>query len=124
MGRQLSVEAQMEAILEEASSDVKEAVQESAEEAAKVTKAELRKTGPKQSGDYNKGWAVKKDRKAKSAIIYNAKKPSLTHLLEKGHVVVNAKGKVGRAPAHPHMKAAEEKGIEVFEHGIESALNK
>ena len=94
--------------------DVSEAVEKAADEAAKVTKAELRSTSPTNKGDYKKGWAIKKVRKQKSVIVYNAKFPGLTHLLEKGHVIRNGKGEYGRAPAHPHMGKAADKGADVF----------
>ena len=60
----------------------------------------------------------------KGAIVYNATDPGRAHLLEYGHVIKNKKGQYGRAPAHPHIKPAEEQSVELFIETLESELNK
>ena len=71
---------------------------------------ELKATSPKgngpKSGQYAKGWGVKKNKG--SVIIYNKTNPGLTHLLENGHDIVRDGKKVGSAAAQPHIKAVEE----------------
>ena len=70
---------------------------------AKEAVKKLKSTGPKKTGDYARGWSVKKDSQG-GQIVYNKSKPYLTQLLENGHVIRNKKGEYGRAPAHVHIK--------------------
>ena len=122
MARTKSIEAQLSEILKEYSQEVDNAIDKGLKIAPESCRNELRNTSPKNTGDYSKGWRIKRDRRLKSAIVHNATHPGLTHLLENGHDIVNKKGKYGRAPAHPHMKAAEEKAVELFVDTIESEL--
>lgn len=124
MGKRDSVEWQMAEILDMVSDEVREAVAEGGDKASKTSKSELRKVSPDETGDYKRGWRIKKDKKNNDFIVYNAKKPGLTHLLENGHVVVKANGRQSRAPAYKHMEPAEEKGIDVFEETINDELKK
>lgn len=79
---------------------------------------ELKSSSPRNSGKYAKGW--RKTKEGSSVILYNATKPSLTHLLEKGH----AKRNGGRVKAQPHIQPAEENIIKNFEDGVERVLGK
>lgn len=97
---------------------VDDACKDAAKEAAKL----LKSSSPNNSSEYSKGWKTKKSNG--HWVVYQSKKPGLTHLLENGHdVVVNGK-KVGRAPAHPHIaqaeKEVEEKLLAKIEEDIES----
>ena len=88
-----------------------EAVKYTAKEAAK----ELKNANPSGSGkygswkEYNKGWTVtqtKRDkREHKSATVHNKDHYQLTHLLEKGHAMVQG----GRSRAFPHIAPVAEK---------------
>ena len=63
---------------------VKETVTEVADGARDVAKS----GSPSDTGEYRKGWAVKKTEEKSGKLVltvYNKNKPSLTHLLEKGH---------------------------------------
>lgn len=53
----------------------------------------LKKTSPKKTGDYSKGWTykVKNNRLGVQGVIYNKKEGSITHLLENGHLTRNGK---------------------------------
>ena len=68
-------------------------------------------TGPK--GHYKEGW---KSRKGYSSIdhheydVYNSKKPSLTHLLEHGHIAANGL----RVGVRPHIVANADAEIEAY----------
>lgn len=91
-----------------------EAVKLTAKEAAQ----ELRSANPSGSGqyhswkDYNKGWTVTQTKRDKrehmSATVHNKTKYQLTHLLEKGHALVQG----GRARAFPHIAPVAEKAEE------------
>lgn len=82
-------------------------------DAAQFCKSEIQRRSPQNSGEYKRGWRIKKQFENSSAlrvVIYNAKKPTLTHLLEKGHLIISrTTGKVlGSAKAEPHIEPAEQ----------------
>ena len=99
-----------------------EIMTEAVNETAKATVAELKKTSPRDSGEYAKSWKSKRDKSLKgkwaySKIVYNDKHYRLTHLLEKGHANVNG----GSTAAQPHIAPAEEMAKRLFE---ETLINK
>ena len=77
----------------------------------------LRAESPKRTGEYAKSWAVQKDKSVKSTsytkTVY-AQSPHyrLTHLLENGHRVVNAKNGRTFVDARPHIKKVEQEAVE------------
>lgn len=115
--------ALIDEFVDECVDDVNEAVVES----SKVALKELRNNTPDGAGkyhdwkEYQKGWKRKTEKNPigpNSVIIYNGKKPGLTHLLEKGHV--NKDG--SRAKAFPHIEEAAEKAIEDLERRLNAEL--
>lgn len=71
------------------------------------------------TGAYRAGWRMKTDGSALSgyvATVYNADRPGLAHLIEKGH------GGPHPAGAHPHIAPAYEEGVKVFESALKEAL--
>lgn len=100
--------SQIAQILEDYGKEVKEVVNESIEaEAPKIVK-ELKKTSPKDRGEYAKGWKKKVDKDRLDGIaitVYNEKHYRLTHLLEKGHALRGG----GRTSPQPHIAPAQEK---------------
>lgn len=112
--------------------EYKNACDENADEAVKLTAKEaaeeLRKANPPGSGKYgswkayNKGWTImqtKRDKRDhKSATVHNKDHYQLTHLLEKGHALVQG----GRARAFPHIapvaEQAEEKLVKRMTEGL------
>ena len=107
-------------ILENYVGDVDKIVEESAKEAADICSNQLKNTspmGPGRKGHYRTGWAVKPIQEGRlvSFIVYNKKKPQLTHLLENGHVIRNKKGTYGRAHPVKHIAPAEEAAAMKFE---------
>ena len=102
-------------ILEDYNSHVKGVVRTSCEKAAKDTAKRLRSlTSPRRTGDYVKGWAVKKV-DIDTFVVHNKTDYQLTHLLENGHVSRNQFGTWGRVSAKPHIAPEAEEGIQEFE---------
>lgn len=104
-------------ILSQYTDEVIEDIEKAKEETAKETVSELKKTSPKNTGAYRKGWTKK--RNGTSIVIHN-KKYQLTHLLEHGHAKVNG----GRVEGKPHIKPAEEKAIENYIKRVEKAIKR
>lgn len=108
--------------------EYKSACDVNADEAVKYTAKEavqeLRKANPPGSGKYgswkayNKGWTVTQTKKDKSATVHNKDHYQLTHLLEKGHALVQG----GRSKAFPHIapvaEQAEETLMQRMIHGL------
>lgn len=101
-----NLEKEVMEILKSFNSSVTTALDEAEQEVAKEAVKKLRKTSPKRTGKYAKGWTVKKN--GKTYIIYNKLKPWLTHLLEHGHPVVRGGKVVGQEPAHVHIAPVDE----------------
>lgn len=122
-----SITADVTEILKDYVGDVDEIVEASAKEAAEICSNQLRNTspsGPGIKGHYSTGWAVKPERRGTLAsfIVYNKKKPQLTHLLENGHVIRNAKGEYGRTRPIKHIEPAEEAAAQKFELRVRARL--
>lgn len=96
-------------------------------EAAKECQQILKKTSPRQHGDYAKSWKVtrKAGRVGEPAkfIVHNEKHYQLTHLLEFGHAIKDSSGCIiGRAAPQRHIAQAEEQAIKQFIEGIEAVI--
>lgn len=100
-------------IIKEYTAKVAETVRSEAERIAKAGAEELKRTSPKRTSKYAKGWAVKKTEN--EVFVYNKNKPSLTHLLEHGHALKDG----GRVSGKPHIRPVEEKMKKDFEQIIE-----
>ena len=103
--------------------DYEKEVQKKAGEAIKSVSQDvakrLRETSPKgPTGDYAKGWRVKKN-KYDDYIVHNATDYQLTHLLEYGHALPQG----GRARAFPHIAPAEKWAEGELVARIERTLN-
>lgn len=87
--------------------------------------------GHRRSKTYASGWEVKtnnRQNKKKGSIqlsygvtVWNATNYQLTHLLEKGHLIVNKKGGVGWASAKPHIDVVYQQIKEPFIRAMENA---
>lgn len=95
---------------------VDEEIEELAKEVANEGAEKLKQVSPKDTGDYRKGWKVKKV--GKKFIVHNATDYQLTHLLEKGHAKKNG----GRVAPRVHIKPVEEQSIDKFTTGIIGAI--
>ncbi|MBQ1662954.1 MAG: HK97 gp10 family phage protein [Clostridia bacterium] len=104
-------------LLDEYGDEVMDVLEEEAQKVAKKAAKKLQETSPKQSGTYAKGWTSKYDKTAKTAIVYNAKKPGVAHLLEHGF-----QGRSGVHPAIVHIAPVEEAANDEFVEAVESRL--
>lgn len=94
-----------------------------ADEVAKETVDELKKTSPKLTGSYRKGWRKKQtfaNERTKRNTVYNETDYQLTHLLEYGHASRNG----GRVRAIQHIAPVEQAAIEALQERIEAAARK
>lgn len=107
----ISITDQINGIFDEYSRDLKRKVNNAVDNVAKEGVQKLKSTSPKKTGDYAKGWTIKRDR-SRSGIndvtIWNPTDYRLTHLLENGHMIVNGKGTFGRTNGIKHIKPVEE----------------
>lgn len=111
-------EIEIEKILNEELKLAREAVEEAAQRVGKKTVERLKATSPKRKrkGKYARSWKLKSitlTRNNVAFVIHNSPHAPLTHLLEKGHAIVQGKG--GWSPAIPHIAPAEEAAIDDFE---------
>lgn len=102
--------------LQEYTNEVTEGMEEAKVETAKETVSMLKKTSPKKTGDYRKGWARKKVGTAQ--VVHNRTDYQLTHLLEKGH----AKRGGGRVGAQVHIAPAEDYAIANYTEKVEKVI--
>lgn len=122
-------------ILEEYNAEVARQAQKVSKDVARDVANELKASSPRKAGNggaYASGWAVKAEKgsvtRGGSATVYNAKMPGLTHLLEKGHVVLNQHGAPRRAGAKrrvegtPHIAPAAARGEDEFVRRMREAV--
>ena len=102
---------QISEIFDEYSRDMKRKVNNSVDKVGKESVNQLKNTSPKKTGDYARGWRLKRERGRNGindVTIHNATEYRLTHLLENGHVIRNKKGTYGRTSGIKHIKPVEE----------------
>lgn len=108
MAQQVSVDQLAQAVTEaltEYRDEVTEDLKASVKAVAKLTVKELKKTSPRDTGDYAKGWVSTKAYESREDIriqVHNKKHYQLTHLLEDGH----AKRGGGHVDGKPHIGPA------------------
>lgn len=96
--------------------EVEEGLEKAKVKVAKETVKRLRATSPKLTGDYAKGWRVK--RVGTAQVIHNATDYQLTHLLEYGHAKVGG----GRVAPRPHIRKAEKEATEEYSAQTEKVI--
>lgn len=104
------------------SADLVDDVNSLAEKYSKKLKNELRRTSPKKTGEYAKGWSCKQvDKRANVTrwVVYNSKKPHVTHLLENGH---KTRGGTKRVAPVRHIAPAEQKILNEFADELEQII--
>lgn len=80
--------------------------------------------GGKDSGKYESGWGayVERDRLYTVVTIYNKNRPTLSHLLEFGHVCTNGTRRYGRVPEYPHVRTVEDALVVQYEREVKANL--
>lgn len=107
----LDLTGQISEIFDDYQRDFKRKVNNSVDKVGKESVQQLKNTSPKKSGDYARGWRLKRERGRNGindVTIHNATDYSLTHLLENGHVIRNKKGTYGRTSGIKHIAPVEE----------------
>lgn len=99
------LEIQLRTLLDSYDAEVQKVVDDTAKQIVKEGVNKLKSSSPKKTGEYAGGWKSRKE--GNGYVIFNGKKPGLTHLLEHGHITRNQYGTWKRTPAHPHIKAVE-----------------
>ncbi len=118
------LQAVIEAELNDYADNVVEAVNQAVTKVGKDCTKECRELAPKRTGKYARGFTCKIDKPRFGhtvATVYNSKKPSLTHLLEKGHATADG---TGRVAGKPHISIAEQHAIENLPIEIEKAVKR
>lgn len=103
--------------LQEFETEATEAVKESVVSAADTCLASVKANSPKDSGDYQEGWRVKKVYEGAHDMrirVYNKDHYQRTHLLEDGHANVDG----GRTEGKPHIGPAADQASRVLERDI------
>ena len=106
---------EVHAILAEYADDIASALSDAVMLTAKETLRIVKKESPKRSGDYRKGWRIKRVKggyydRVVSAVIHNKTRYRLTHLLENGY----QKATGGRVEGRPPIRTAEREAIRLL----------
>ena len=117
----INLEEELGRILDEYMDDVEETASKVINQVAREAAQKLKDASPKKTGKYASGWTVKKGKKL-NAVVYNATRPGLTHLLEESHPIRNQYGSWGRSTAQPHIAPVREWAEEEVVKRIEEAL--
>lgn len=110
--------------LKQYSDEVEDELEKAQKKTAGAAAKELRETSPVQKGsetnprNYAKGWTSKKVKKG--YVVHNKHKPSLTHLLEKGHAKPNG----GRTRTIRHIAPVAEQASNKFAMALMGALRR
>ena len=109
--------------LAEYDQEIADATKRITDQVAKEAVDALKKSSPKLTGSYRKGWRKKQsyaDKRTKRNTVYNETDYQLTHLLEHGHASRNG----GRVRAIQHIAPVEQAAIEALQERIEAAASK
>jgi len=113
---------QISKILSEYNEKVDRAMKEALPKIAKEATKKLKGSSPARKGTYAGGWRAKVSLSTVGveAVVYNARKPGLPHLLERGH----AKRGGGRTSPDVHIKPVEEWVKQEAVKAVEEAIQK
>lgn len=105
---QIAIEAELQQYTQEVADQIKKEVRSTARECVR----EIKEKAPENTGGYKKGWKFKvlyEDKGNIRMIVYNSRKPGLSHLLEFGHVKRNGKRIEGAAHIYPAEQNAKKR---------------
>ena len=94
--------AEITSALKDWSGDIADGLDELVDEEAKALKQDIVNDSPERTGDYKKGWKIKKEHYGRGntrAVVHNATNFQRTHLLEKGHAGPNGGASCCMRPA-------------------------
>lgn len=115
--------AEIMRVVREYTDDVIEGINRAGERLAKEGLQQLRRSGPKHTGEYVKGWQVKREAvpgKITRFVIHNPKHYRLTHLLEHGHI----KRGGGRVAPRPHIEPVETQLATAYLQAVEEVVKR
>ena len=124
MANTSSIEIQMDKILDDYSKEVRRAASDSQDAIAKEAVSKLKSTSPRRNGKYARGWTIKRTRTGTGIpeVTVHNRVYRLTHLLENGHIIRNAKGTYGRVRGIKHIKPVEDWAVSELPLEIERRL--
>ena len=110
MAKTGSVAIQLAEVVDQYDVKLKRATNNAMDVVAKEAVSKLKSTSPRKSGEYARGWGIKRERGTGGINTVTVKNRvyQLTHLLENGHIVRNEKGTYGRAPGIKHIAPVED----------------
>jgi len=119
-----SVALQMNQILDRYSKEVEQVTSAAIDKTSKESVQKLKNTSPKKTGKYARSWTRKRetDRNGLVTVTVHNKRYQVTHLLENGHVIRNAKGTYGRTNGIKHIAPVEEWAQDALPEEIERKL--
>lgn len=111
---------EMEKYSKACSEEVKEVIKDIGKEA----RTELKRTSPKQTGEYAKKWSMKvvKENSTSVEVVVHDKRYSLVHLLEKGHQLRMGGRSLGEVKPIEHVLPVQEKIDSEIEKRIKEVL--
>lgn len=121
MANTVSVEIQMEDILDEVKKSCKGVLETQSLAVAKETVTKIRNASPRLTGSYARGWRVSK--RGGGLVVHNATDYQLTHLLENSRVIANGSGTYGRTTPIKHIEPAEQWASDELPRRITEELN-
>lgn len=127
---------QMKKILDDMTIETRKKIEKVADDSSEYGLKLIKKRSPRDSnrkssrtgkGRYASGWRDEKEYVGALIMkhtLHNVNEPTLTHLLENGHVVKNQFGTYGRARAIPHIEVTENDTADYFERNVIKELEK
>ena len=114
------LEIQLRTLLDSYDAEVQKVVDDTAKQVVKEGVNKLKSSSPRKTGEYAGGWKSKKE--GNGYVIFNGKKPGLTHLLENGHIIRNQFGTYGRVSGRTHIKPVEQWVNDEFTNQVEKKI--